>query len=207
MQSQWQQQMQRQQAQRQRQMAGAAWLQQQRKKKAKAGKPLPDTAFKNGDKLAQVESTAPAKPKSRSFPRIGVLLLCLAVSVVAGLAAAYWAWTPSDAALPSERIFGIPFHYGFGVAAFLIVFVESIRLSRKNRHSSAVAPAKHKPRRFSATVVFFLGLLLSIRFGPMVAKRAFQILEIEPPVPAWTAGCFCGFILTLLITNIVLRRN
>jgi magnesium-transporting ATPase (P-type) len=207
MQSQWQQQIQRQQAQRQRQMAGAAWLQQQRKKKAKAGKPPPDTAFKNGDRFAQVESTAPAKPKPRSFPRIGVLLLCLAVSVVVGLAAAYFTWTLSDAGLPSEKIFGIPFHYSIGVVAFLIVFVKSIRLSRKKWHSSIVAPAKHKPRRFWATVVFFLGLWLSIRFGPMVAERAFQILEIEPPVQAWIAGCFCGFILTLLITNIVLRRK
>jgi len=134
MQSQWQQQIQRQQAQRQRQMAGAAWLQQQRKKKekkAKAGKPPPDTAFKKGDKLAQVESSAPAKPKPRSFPRIGVLLLCLAVSVVASLAAAYFTWTLSDADVPSENIFGIPFHYGIGIVAFLIVFVKSTRLFRK----------------------------------------------------------------------------
>ena len=135
MQSQWQQQIQRQQAQRQRQMAGAAWLHKQRKKKAKAGKPPPDTAFKNGGKFAQVESTAPAKPKPRSFPRIGVLLLCLAVSVVASLAAAYFTWTLSDTGIPPEKIFGIPFHYGIGIVAFLIVFVESIRSSRKKWHS------------------------------------------------------------------------
>lgn len=207
MQSQWQQQMQRQQAQRQRQMAGAAWLQQQRKKKAKAGKPPPDTAFKNGGKSAQVESTAPAKLRPRLFWRIGILLLCLAVSVVAGLAAAYWAWTPRDAALPTDRIFGIPFHYGFGFTAFLIVFVKSINFSRKKWHSNVAAPAKHKPRRFWATVVFLLGLWLSIRFGPIVAKRAFQILEIEPPMETWTIGCFVGSILTLYITGMVLRRK